>query len=283
MWIKRKYPLCEAAEEQQSAGAPAVAETPQEPAAPVDESFADSGVDWADMSDAASEDTGTTDWGDESPAVAESPEAAVPVEATPEAQQPAAEEPLQQAPEAPEQLQQPQQFTPDQIRAAEAAYAAQLANLYTFDEDTAMRLQTEPEKVLPALAAKLHLDVMKTVMAQMRGMLPEMMQTQTKSVERETQAKSQFFGAWPELQGYEKQVLEVGRMYRQLNPSAPAEEAVRRIGETAMAALGLQRRQQQEQQQQRQQPQQSFRPAVPGRVNPPSGSPSVWDELINDE
>jgi hypothetical protein len=70
-------------------------------------------------------------------------------------------------------------------------------------------------------------------------------------------------------------------MYRKLNPDAPAEEAVRRIGETAMAALGLQRRQQQEQQ--RQQPQQAFRPAVPGRVNPPSGSPSVWDDLINED
>jgi hypothetical protein len=227
--------------------------------------------------------TGATDWGDDSPAAPESPEAGAPAETAPEAQQPAAEQPLQQTPEAPEQLQQPQQFTPEQVAAAEAAYAAQLANLYTFDEDTAMRLQTEPEKVLPALAAKLHLDVMRTVMAQMRGMLPEMLQTQTKSVERETQAKSQFFGAWPELQGYEKQVLEVGRMYRQLNPNAPAEEAVRRIGETAMAALGLQRRQQQEQQQQRQQPQPSFRPAVPGRVNPPSGQSSVWDDLVNDD
>lgn len=278
--MKLKYKLFDEAEGQQSAGAPAAA-TPQEPTAPVEDSVVDSSVDWVEMSDLAAEEPSSTDWGDSPAEPAEPQPGAQPAPTEP--QQPAAEqaqEPVQPAPEAPEQLQQPQQFTPEQVQAAEAAYAAQLANLYQFDEETALKLQTEPEKVLPALAAKLHLDVMKTVMAQMRGMLPEMLQTQTKAVERENQAKTQFFTAWPELRGYEQQVLQVGRMYRQLNPNAPADEAVRRIGEVAMATLGLQR---QQQQQQAPAQQQAFRPSVPGRVNPPSGPANPWAELIDDD
>lgn len=259
-------------------GAPA---TPQEPAAPVDDTPIDDGVDWASLSDEA----GSADEGEpEEPAAPAEPPAPTEPPATPPVE-PAAEPPqgVQPEPVAPVPPQQPQPAAPtaEQIQAAERAYAAQLENLYRFDEATALQLQTEPEKVLPALAAKLHLDVMKTVMSQMRGLLPQMVQTQSESIKKDTEARSQFFEAWPELKGYDQQVLQVGAMFRQLNPSAPPEEAIKRIGELAMTSLGLSR----------QAPAAptppaapaAFQPAVPGRVNPPAPSPSVWDELLTDD
>lgn len=281
MFKRNFWVLQDTAEEQKSAGAPAApaAETPQEPSAPVEDAFVDAGSDWAELADDTVAESG--EWGEEAPpAIPAEPAAATPAEpapATPE--QLAAEQPLQPEQMAPEAQ---AQYTPEQRQAAEMAYMGQLERLYTFDEDTALKLQTEPEKVLPALAAKLHLDVMKTVMAQVNGMLPQVMQQQTKVVERETKAQDMFFGQWPQLRGYEKQVLEVGRMYRQMNPNAAPDEAVKRIGEVALAALGL--------------PvaaaptppappapQQGFRPSAPGRVNAPSRQPTEWEELLGDD
>lgn len=260
------------------------APTPQEPAAPVEDSSAGSGVDWDDLSSDVVEES--DELGEAEPPAAPAPAPASETPPAPaEPAQPAAEPPqgVQPAPEAPVEPQQPQQpqSTPEQIQAAERAYAAQLENLYRFDEETALKLQTEPEKVLPALAAKLHLDVMKTVMAQMRGVLPQMLQTQTAEMERDTSAKQQFFGAWPELKGYEQQVLQVGMMFRQLNPKATAEEAVQRIGELAMTSLGLSR--QAPPAAPPVTPPSAFQPAVPGRVNPPAAPTSLWEEMAFDD
>jgi len=152
-----------------------------------------------------------------------------PAEQPPQEIAPAAEQPQAVQPEQPATVPQEQQLTPEQKQQAEMAYVAQLERLYQFDEDTALKLQTEPEKVLPALAAKLHLDVMKTVLAQVQGMIPTVLEKQTVAAKREQEAESMFFTTWPELRGYDKQIMEVGRMYRQLNPNAPAAEAVKRI------------------------------------------------------
>jgi hypothetical protein len=278
MWIK-KYSLFEEAESTISVGAPAAEATPQEPSAPVEESFTDSEVDWQDLSEDA--DESSEDWsGEEPPATIDEPSAQPTApETTPAVETPAAEpEVIQPEVVAPE-VQPQQQLTPEQVREAENAYVTQLANLYRFDEETALKLQTEPENVLPALAAKVHLDVMKTVLGQVRSLLPQLMQTQAQANEREVGAKSQFFGAWPELKGFESQVLEVGKMYRQMNPTAPADEAIKRIGETAMAALGLQRKQV-DTTASSVQTAPAYRPSAPGRVTAPASSPTEWDELL---
>lgn len=195
---------------------------------------------------------------------------------------PAAEQPQAVQPEQPATVPQEQQLTPEQKQQAEMAYVAQLERLYQFDEDTALKLQTEPEKVLPALAAKLHLDVMKTVLAQVQGMIPTVLEKQTVAAKREQEAESMFFTTWPELRGYDKQIMEVGRMYRQLNPNAPAEEAVKRIGEITMATLGMTRAQQQQAVQQQTQPS-AYRPAAPGRPASAPAPKSLWEDLAADD
>lgn len=247
--------------------------------APVESSTVDTDVDWNDLLVESVEDDGSnapatpapeTDVAPATPGVNE--QAAVTPE-TPGVQ------PETPAPELPAVTQQ----TPEEAKAAEAAYAAQLERLYQFNEDTALLLQTEPEKVLPALAAKLHIDVMRTVLSQVQSMLPQVMQQQTVASERESKAKAMFNEAWPELAPYEKQVLEVGKLVRQLNPTADAPTIIKLIGETAMTSLGLTRAAPATQQSNESAAPSTFRPAVPGRVTTPGAKPTEWDELLEDD
>jgi hypothetical protein len=283
---KLMWRLMEGLDDDGGAGdaAPA-APPPQEPTAPFEDFEAGGDEDWGALSSDVDEIV-TEEAAPSAPATtppAAEPPAQPVTPPTPAAEQPQGIQPEPVAPATPPQPTAPQP-TQEQVQAAERAYAAQLENLYRFDEETALKLQTEPEKVLPALAAKLHLDVMKTVMSQMQGLLPQLVETQTESVKRNVQAKEQFYGAWPELKGYEQQVLQVGHMFRQLNPNASAEEAIKRIGELAMTSLGLTRQQQVNQQQQNVPPASNvFQPAVPGRVNPPAPPASEWEELITDD
>jgi hypothetical protein len=281
MWIK-KFKLFDEvpADGGEGSAAPAaVVEVaiPQEPSAPVDDSPSDDGINWDDLSSQIDE-AESVEFGETDEHAAEPTAPTAPVEP---AVEPAAEIVQPEEVVAPVETPQ-QQFTPEQIQAAENAYAAQLAGLYQFDEETALRLQTEPEKVLPALAAKLHLDVLKAVMQQMQGVLPRMLETQTQSSARETKAKGDFFKAWPELAKYQTQVLQVGAMFRQLNPTASAEEAIQRIGETAMATLGL-KRSAPAGNPPPATPTPSYRPAAPGRTSAPVAPQTVWDELSSED
>jgi hypothetical protein len=243
----------------------------------VNEPDEDTGVDW-DSITSVSEDE-----------VPEAPKAEIPPAAEanePEADlgnAPALENPDEAAAlNQPQQMEQQQvQFTPEQIAAAEQAYADKLASFYSFDEDAALRLQTEPEKVLPQLAARLHMDVMKNIMTQMQMAVPQMIQGITANNAREQSAQNVFYTAWPELKGYDQQVLHVGRMFRQMNPNASPDEAVKRIGEIALATLGIQRPTQA--QAPAPQQQQAFRPSVPGRVSAPAQAQDFWGNMSDDD
>jgi len=258
-----------------SAGAPAA---PQPEAPVVEDLSTDAGPDWTDLTGPG---YGEGDGGDDYLSSLE-PEPAPEAPPTEPEVQPAAAAPEPQ-PEVPAPVLPPpgQPMTAEQVREAENAYAAQLVNLYQFDEDTALRLQTEPEKVLPALAAKLHLDVMKTVMAQVQGILPQAMERTQQASRRETEAKDMFFGAWPELKGSEQQVMQIGAMFRQMNPDADPQTAVQRIGELAMVALGRQRTPAPQSQQQNSGQPRPFRPASPGQVSAPLRTPNEWETIIN--
>lgn len=248
-----------------SAGAPAATPLPEEPV--VQEEF---GADWGDLA----EDLPEEEVGEEPPAEASAePEAgSAPAEA-PE-RETAAEQSLQPAEVAPTQP------TQEQLVAQEALYRQQLERGYSFDDQTALRLQTEPEKVLPALAAQLHLDVMRNVMAQVQTMVPQMVQQVNTSSAREAKAQDMFYGAFPELRAHEAQVLQMGEVYRRMNPTASADEAVQGIGNLTMAALGMVRT-----------PAAAvapvpvapYRPAVPGRRGAPVQMATEWDSLIDDE
>lgn len=250
------------------------APTPQEPPAPVEPTTTTDGPDWAalsiDVDGVAVEEPTPVDPGTPPPAP-ETP----PVDPAAEPIQP---EPVAPEPETPPP-QEPAVLTDEQRKAALDAYRIQLEKVYSFDDETAMRLQTEPEKVLPQLAARLHMDLLQMMQAQIAQAVPQIIHTQTDMSRRENTAKQLFFNAWPELKGYDKQIIEVGAVFRKMNPNVDADTAVKRIGEITMAALGITRVAPQAPTS----PTTPARPVNPGRVTAPAAAPTVWDEMVVDD
>lgn len=143
-----------------------------------------------------------------------------------------------------------QQLTPEQVAARdkqiaedfakwEQAETARLSEVYAFDEETSRRLQTEPELVLPQIAAKLHIAVMKNTLEAVQRMLPQVVPHMMQQQGVEKTAMDTFYGANPDLKKYHSQVLQAGKMFRKLNPKAGPDEAAKKIGAMVRSALGL--------------------------------------------
>lgn len=235
-----------------------------------------SDVNWGEMADIA----------DSTPASAEPTPVAEPIAPAPaEPAAPAVAEPVvapvaQPVVAPPQPVAQPEPAVPqmsnDEMR---AKFSQELQQYYKFDEATAMQLHTEPELVLPQLAANLHMNVMDAVMATLPQRVMQMIQQHTESARVESEAENTFFTAWPELRDQKAAVLQVGKMFRAANPNAPADEAVKKIGEIVMASLGRTRAvvQQQTPPPPTQQP---FVPASGSGAGAPPQQQSVWDAMI---
>ncbi len=219
---------------------------------------------------------------EESPVTEEPAPDAAPEESAPTQETPAAPE-GQETPTAPAVQPPPQPvITPEQLKAYRTQFSEALEANYAFDEEQATALQVEPEKVLPKLAARLHMEVLDNVMQHVYSALPNVIQSYTETSTREQKAQDEFFGAWPELKGHDQQVLQMGQMYRQMNPAATPQEAIQRIGEMTMVALGKQRKAAVGEAPAPTVPP-PYRPAAPGRVGSPPPAKNKWESLMDDD
>jgi hypothetical protein len=115
-----------------------------------------------------------------------------------------------------------------------------LEKYYALDADTAQALLTEPETVLPKLAARVHLEVTENVLRAVQGMFPGMIQQFQNTSKQESEAETAFYAKNADLRGVDPQkILQVGAMFRQVNPKASPDEAVVVIGSMVRAALGM--------------------------------------------
>ena len=113
--------------------------------------------------------------------------------------------------------------------------------MYAIDEESATALLTEPEVVLPKLAAKVHMEVLESSMRAMQAMMPVMMQQVQQHTEINTRAKNLFTSINPDLvdPAYEPHIMQFGQVYRNVNKTASPEEAARAIGALVRSALGI--------------------------------------------
>lgn len=218
----------------------------------------------SDLGGTASGDTGSVNWdaldaeitasenGEDVPAVAP---AAPPTPSTPEPSSPPAVEaapvtpPVQPLP--PAETVAPAAASPDvpaapsapevsfdQLRAQEQV---RLEQVYAIDEATSATLLTEPEKVLPRLAAQIHTAVLESAVQAIVAHLPSIMQAQTERATANTQAEQAFYSQWPGLNKpeYKQTVWQAVAAYKTLNPSAPRDEVIRAAGLQAMLSLRL--------------------------------------------
>lgn len=236
MWKKFPWLQAESEEGADLGGAPDVPSTESA------EASTDAEVNWSEFDEGDDE----TLEGD-SLVVADSPPS---VQPPAEAQAPA-EQPVAQAPEVPQTPPTPT-VAPSEPPVDPAAQAeayktwraerlTELESQYALDEASAVTLQTDPEKVLPALAAKVHMEVMESAMRAMQHMLPTVLGRLQQGSELNTRAKNLFTTTNPDLADpqYEGAILQLGQVYRSMNKTAPPEEAARAIGGLVRAAYGL--------------------------------------------
>jgi hypothetical protein len=119
---------------------------------------------------------------------------------------------------------------------------SKLEGIYKLSDDAAAQLLSEPEVVLPKMAAQLHMAVTEAVLQSVNNALPKVIQSiqQTETVEQK--AQKIFNDANPDLVDpkYRDGIFKVGMMYRQMNPNATPEESARVIGNMVRTAYGLQ-------------------------------------------
>lgn len=175
------------------------------------------------------------------PAVAPTP-AATPTTpaATPPVQAPAVETPAPVAP-TPSAPQVEPSPLPDYAAWRSQREADLAAQTYSITDEDASKLLTEPETVLPRMAARMHMEVMESTVRVMQTMLPRLMQSVQQTEQREISAKSFFQTANPDLADprLEPAIMEMGQVYRRLNPAASPEQAAQAIGNLVRASLGI--------------------------------------------
>jgi hypothetical protein len=218
---------------------------------PADEGDSPSDVNWSDIateleqgddSAFAEGDTEIVETAPPPPPPASAPEAVAPAPAgeTP----PLAPSPVAPATEAVPQA--PVSVAPETPKVDYAAWRGEqiskLEGMYKLSEDAAAQLLSEPEVVLPKMAAQLHMAVTEAVLQSVNNALPQVLQSiqQTDTVEKS--AQKLFDEANPDLvdSKYRDGIFKVGTMYRQMNPNATPQEAARVIGNMVRTAYGLQ-------------------------------------------
>lgn len=229
-------------------------ETP--PEIPAEEG-ATSDVNWADMAaDSDDEDAGRTVEGEfeVAEADAEADAGLTPeVPETPAAPETPAEPvaPVPTEPVAPVQPQTPAPVVPEPPPAQAPASALDydswrtqhlsgLEKHYALDAETAQAMLTEPETVLPKLAAQVHFEVTENVLKAVHQMMPGLITQLSRNTEVETKAQNAFFEKNPDLKGVDQaKILQIGAMFRQVNPTADADTTIVTIGNMVRTALGL--------------------------------------------
>lgn len=118
---------------------------------------------------------------------------------------------------------------------------SKLEQVYALSEDSAQAMLTEPETVLPKMAAQMHMHVVESVFNAVMQALPQVVQATQTQQTVESKAEELFFGANPDLRDpkFREPIQKLGMMYRSMNKTASPEEAVKAIGNLVRAAMGM--------------------------------------------
>lgn len=178
------------------------------------------------------------------PATAEVPAAVSPpveapkiLEQTSEATQPSKEV----APEVP-------QVPQKSFEELKAELLPELERHYALPEDIAAELKSADSldsgealvKVLPKLAARMHLEMQASVVQLVGQAIPQMVDQQMRFKATAERLESNFYDRWPKLKGKDERLIAQSvQAYRMVNPKANEQELIERAGAMAMLNLGL--------------------------------------------
>lgn len=135
----------------------------------------------------------------------------------------------------------PKALTQEEFLAKRTELQNTFASHYTLSEEDKLALQTEPENVLPKIAANVAVDVFEAASRIILGQIPQMIEQHLVTQRAATEARESFFRDFPALNKpeYFPTLRQVTQMYRQMNPQVPYADAIKVIGKHAMLMLGL--------------------------------------------
>lgn len=156
-------------------------------------------------------------------------------------------------------------------------------HVYKFDEQTAEELDTNPSKVMPKLAARLHMQVLTAAITQVANSFPALMQVHEDRHKEEKESEEKFFSEFPLLKEHKQTVQRVAQVYHSMYPNDPYEVRAPKIAAMAMieAKVPLPGTQ----------PQQPVvsQPPIPtsARGGTPAAAPKVertlWEDLVEED
>lgn len=172
------------------------------------------------------------------------PATAAPVQdpAPPVAQPPVSPAPLPKAEAQPTAgVTAPQPPTTEQLLVQRQQLIDTIADRYSFSEDQIAAVQTEPEKVLPRMAAQIQVETFENVLNVVMAQIPQIIAMERYRTAQENQYNEQFYGRWPALrdQRFNARLQEVALAYRQANPRATPEQAIESIGAMVHVMEGI--------------------------------------------
>lgn len=143
-------------------------------------------------------------------------------------------------PQVPQQQPQMPQLDPAELE--KRAIDQLMTTEYALSEDEKTALISEPDTVIPKLAARMHVRMQVQTAQQLAQILPGMIQAQIQQASKVQSLERQFFDKYKELDKpeYRQTVAESLMLIRQVNPQADR-EAVMRDG-AALAAVRLRTR-----------------------------------------
>lgn len=141
---------------------------------------------------------------------------------------------------------------------------------YQLSQDELDGLTTEPEKVVPKLLAKVHVNAVQGVLRHVAQQMPVLLNSMLEVREINRAREETFWKQWPQLDRtkHGQQVLQVAQTFRQLNPNATPEQFVQHVGAQVVLMNNL-HRQAAPQPQQAQPAPAPFRPAGVGQGGGP--------------
>lgn len=114
---------------------------------------------------------------------------------------------------------------------------------YQLSQEDLDGLSVNPEKTVPKLLAQVHVNAVQGVLRHVTQNLPGMLNSMLQVREISQQRENKFWSAWPALDKskHAGQVMQVARVFRQMNPTATEEDFVRHVGAQVMLMNNLQR------------------------------------------
>lgn len=146
------------------------------------------------------------------------------------AQQPAAEQP------------EPGDFLGQLAQHREAMVEA-LSERFAISEEDAELLQTQPEAVLPRMAANIMFEAISSVHKQIQEFVPAIIEQHMRVQKAQAEAENAFYSRWPALKGLDGEKFArlsgIIKAYNTSNPQVPRERRIEEIGAIAHQVLGI--------------------------------------------